>query len=91
MEVRYERSFIADLQHLESTAYRVVYNFVFDGFLQNPCLHCMPALRQIDDEGRFHRFTLDNYLIGIEVRGEIIKFLRVIPIPGVKSQQTNNS
>ncbi|MHC5726746.1 MAG: cytotoxic translational repressor of toxin-antitoxin stability system, partial [Nostoc sp.] len=40
-------------------------------------------LRQLDGEGIFHRFTLDNYLIGIEIRGEIVKFLRVIPMPDV--------
>jgi hypothetical protein len=46
-------------------------------------LHHLPEIRQIDDNGIFFRFTLDNYLIGIEIRGEIVKFLRVIPIPDI--------
>jgi len=46
-------------------------------------LHYLPDLRQLDREGIFYRLTLENYLIGIELRGEIVKFLRVIPMPDV--------
>jgi hypothetical protein len=56
---------------------------VFVEFAQKWQLHGLPELRQLDGEGIFHRFTLDNYLIGIEIRGEIVKFLRVIPMPDV--------
>jgi hypothetical protein len=83
LEVRYARSFLVDLKSLEPAAYQRVYNFVFVDFAEKGPLHCLPELRQLDDEGIFHRFTLDDYLIGIEIRGEIVKFLRVIPMPDV--------
>jgi hypothetical protein len=82
-EVRYARSFLIDLKNLEPTAYQRVYDFVFIEFAGKSSLHCLPELRQLDSEGIFHRFTLDNYLIGIEIRGQIVKFLRVIPMPDV--------
>jgi hypothetical protein len=83
LEVRYARSFLLDLKNLESAAYERVYDFVFIEFAQKLQMHSLPDLRQLDNEGIFHRFTLDDYLIGIEIRGEIIKFLRVIPMPDV--------
>jgi len=83
LEVRYAKSFLVDLKNLEAAAYQRVYNFVFVEFNQKRQLHFLPELRQIDSEGIFHRFTLDNYLIGIELRGGIVKFLRVIPMPDV--------
>jgi mRNA-degrading endonuclease RelE of RelBE toxin-antitoxin system len=83
LEVRYARSFLVDLKSLEPAAYQRVYNFVFVDFAEKGPLHCLPELRQLDDEGIFHRFTIDDYLIGIEIRGEIVKFLRVIPMPDV--------
>lgn len=83
MEVRYTRSFLLDLKSLEPAAYQRVYDFVFVEFAKNGLLHCLPDIRQLDNEGIFYRFTLDEYLIGIEVRGEIVKFLRVIPMPDV--------
>ncbi|MBD6617522.1 cytotoxic translational repressor of toxin-antitoxin stability system [Komarekiella sp. 'clone 1'] len=83
LEVRYARSFLLDLKNLEPAAYERVYDFVFVEFAQNCQLHCLKELRQLDSERIFHRFTLDNYLIGIEIRGEIVKFLRVIPMPDV--------
>lgn len=81
--MRYARSFLVDLKSLEPAAYQRVYDFVFLEFAENGPLHCLPQLRQLDSEGIFHRFTVDNYLIGIEIRGEIVKFLRVIPMPDV--------
>ncbi len=84
LEVRYARSFLVDLKGLEPVAYERVYSFVFVECVEEKWqLHFLPDLRQLDDEGIFYRFTLDNYLIGIEIRGEIIKFLRVIPMPDV--------
>lgn len=83
LEMRYARSFLVDLKSLEPAAYQRVYDFVFYEFAENWPLHSLPELRQLDDEGIFHRFTIDNYLIGIEIRGEIVKFLRVIPMPDV--------
>jgi mRNA-degrading endonuclease RelE of RelBE toxin-antitoxin system len=83
LEVRYARSFLVDLKSLEPAAYQRVYDFVFFEFAENGPLHCLPELRCLDVEGIFHRFTIDNYLVGIEIRGEIVKFLRVIPMPDV--------
>lgn len=83
LEMRYARSFLVDLKSLEPAAYQRVYDFIFSDFAQKLSLHGLPELRQLDDEGIFHRFTIDNYLVGIEIRGEIVKFLRVIPMPDV--------
>ncbi|MDP5338259.1 MAG: cytotoxic translational repressor of toxin-antitoxin stability system [Nodularia sp. (in: cyanobacteria)] len=83
LEVRYARSFLVDLKNLEPVVYQRVYDFVFSEFTENMPLHSLPELRCLDEEGIFHRFTLDNYLIGMEIRGEIVKFLRVIPMPDV--------
>ena len=83
LEVRYARSFLVDLKSLEPVAYQRVYSFVFVELSEKWQPHDLPELRQLDSEGIFYRFTLDNYLIGIEIRGEIVKFLRVIPMPDV--------
>lgn len=84
VEVRYAKSFLVDLKSLEPVAYERVYNFVFVEFTNHKWhLHNLPELRQLDDEGIFYRFTIDNYLVGIEITGEIVKFLRVIPKPDV--------
>lgn len=81
--VRYAQSFITDLRNLEPVAYQRVFNFVFVEFIERSQLHWLPNIRQLDNQGIFYRFSLDNYLIGIEVRGEIVKFLRVLPMPDV--------
>ena len=81
--MRYARSFLLDLKNLEPAAYERVYDFVFNELAQKWQLSDLKELRQLDNEGIFYRFTLDNYLIGIEIRGEIVKFLRVIPMPDV--------
>ena len=81
--MRYARSFLLDLKNLEPAAYERVYDFVFIELAQKWQLSDLKELRRLDSEGIFHRFTLDNYLIGIEIRGEIVKFLRVIPMPDV--------
>ncbi|TBR57799.1 cytotoxic translational repressor of toxin-antitoxin stability system [Mastigocladus laminosus UU774] len=83
MEVRYARSFLVDLKNLEPAAYQRVYDFALIEFADKKQLHDLPDLRQVDMEGIFYRFPLDNYLVGIEIRGEIVKFLRVIPMPDV--------
>ncbi|MEH2362482.1 cytotoxic translational repressor of toxin-antitoxin stability system [Nostoc sp.] len=84
LEIRYARSFLLDLKNLEPAAYERVHDFVFVELLaQKWQLSDLKELRQLNSEGIFHRFTLDNYLIGIEIRGEIVKFLRVIPMPDV--------
>ncbi|MBD2692753.1 cytotoxic translational repressor of toxin-antitoxin stability system [Anabaena catenula] len=84
LEVRYARSFLIDLKSLEAVAYERVYDFVFVECAAHKWqLHGLPELRQLDEQGIFYRFTIDNYLIGIEIRGELVKFLRVVPMPDV--------
>ena len=83
LELRYGRSFLNDVKQLDSRAKKRVLDFVFVQFAFSENLHSLPQLRQIDDSGMLYRFTLDNYLVGIEVKGEIVKFLRVIPMPDV--------
>ena len=83
LELRYGRSFLNDVKELDSRAKKRVLDFVFVQFAFSENLHSLPQLRQIDDSGMLYRFTLDNYLVGIEVKGEIVKFLRVIPMPDV--------
>ncbi|MDX2228023.1 MAG: cytotoxic translational repressor of toxin-antitoxin stability system [Leptolyngbyaceae cyanobacterium bins.349] len=81
LEVRYERSFLLDLQHLEPTAFRYIKQYVFEDFHQLSQLPALPAFRPIGSSGIFYRFTLDRYLIGLEVTGQLVKFLRIVPIP----------
>lgn len=83
LELRYGRSFLNDVKELDSRTQKRVLDFVFVEFAFSENLHSLPQLRQIDDSGIFYRFTLDNFLVGIEVKGEIVKFLRVIPMPDV--------
>jgi mRNA-degrading endonuclease RelE of RelBE toxin-antitoxin system len=87
IEVRYARSFLFDLRRLQPTVYEQIYNLAFVEFPQKGQLHNFPHLQQIDSEGIYYRFTLGKYLIGIEIRGEIVMFLRVIPMPDVKGEQ----
>lgn len=81
LEVRYARSFLQDLKHLEKAAYQRVYNFVFDEFMQVNQIQDLPGLHRLGSETIFYRFNLDNYLIGIEVTGHIVKFLRILSKP----------
>lgn len=83
LEIRYAKSFLIDLKSLEPAAYERVYNYVFVELAQKLQPHHLPQLRSLDQDGIFFRFTIDNYLIGIEIRGEIVKFLRVVPIPDI--------
>lgn len=83
LEVRYARSFLLDLKDLEVAAYQRVCKFVFEDFSRLDQLHELPELRQMGSSAIFYRFTFEDYLISIEVAGEIIKFLRVLPKPNV--------
>ncbi len=80
-EVRYSRSFLLDLQHLEPAAFQQVKQFVFEEFPSIHQLQVLPELRQLGKSAIFYRFTLDHYLISIEVAGQIVKFLRILPKP----------
>ena len=67
LELRYGRSFLNDVKELDSRAKKRVLDFVFVQFAFSENLHSLPQLRQIDDSGMLYRFTLVNYLVGIEV------------------------
>ncbi|HBB35499.1 MAG TPA: cytotoxic translational repressor of toxin-antitoxin stability system [Cyanobacteria bacterium UBA8803] len=81
IEVRYARSFLRDLKSLEPAAYQQVYEVVFKQFTQIRRIQELPGLRQIGSDAIFYRFTIDNYLVAIEVMGNLVKFLRVLPKP----------
>jgi mRNA-degrading endonuclease RelE of RelBE toxin-antitoxin system len=83
LEVRYARSFLQDLQNLESAAYEQIYKFVFHEFMQFNKIQDLPELHRISADAIFYRFSVDQYLIGIEVTGQIVKFLRVLPKPDI--------
>ena len=81
LEVRYERLFLLDLQNLDPITFRYIKQFVFDEFPKLAQLHTLPHFRQLGQSGIFYRFTLDRYLITLEMTGHLVKFLRVLPIP----------
>ena len=79
--MRYARSFLQDLRNLESAAYQQVCQVVFDEFLVLNQIQDLPGLKRISSNTIFYRFNVDNYMVGIEVTGQIVKFLRVLPKP----------
>ena len=81
IEVRYERSFLTDLQQLNVADHQRVYEFVFGDFLQLNQWQTLPGLRQMGERAIFYRFSLYDYLIAIEVTGDLVKFLRILPKP----------
>jgi mRNA-degrading endonuclease RelE of RelBE toxin-antitoxin system len=83
LEVRYERSFLLDLKDLEASAYQRVKNFVFEEFLQLHQLQDLPELEQMGSSSIFYRFSWDHYLVAIEVTGQIVKFIRILPRPDI--------
>ena len=83
IEVRYARSFLRDLRNLESVAYEQICEVVFKDFLALKQIQDLPGLQPITSDAIFYRFTIDNYMIGIEVTGHIVKFLRVLPKPNI--------
>jgi mRNA-degrading endonuclease RelE of RelBE toxin-antitoxin system len=81
LEVRYARSFLRDLKNLEYAARERIYEFVFEEFMRIDRITDLPELRGIGSDNIFYRFTIDDYLIAIEVTGHFVKFLRVLPKP----------
>lgn len=81
--MRYARSFLKDLKNLESAAYQQVCDVVFVDFLMLNKIQDLPGMRQIGSDAIFYRFTIDNYIIGIVVIGQIVKFLRILPKPNL--------
>ena len=81
IEVRYARSFLKDLKSLESAAYQQVYQVVFEEFVQIKRIKDLPEIHPVGSDAMFYRFTIDNYIVALEVMGNIVKFLRVLPKP----------
>lgn len=83
LDVRYARSFLYDLMSLEQSAYLMAYNFAFIQFKEIKHLHDLPELRPLGSSAIFYRFTLEDFLVGIEVKGQIVKFVRILPKPNI--------
>lgn len=81
LEVRYARSFLLDLKKLEPTARHQLQKFVFEDFSSVHQLQSLPAFRSLGSSEIFYRFTVDHYLISLEITGQIVKFLRLLPKP----------
>ncbi|MCY7323950.1 MAG: cytotoxic translational repressor of toxin-antitoxin stability system [Phormidesmis sp. CAN_BIN36] len=83
LEVRYDRTFLIDLKSLESTAFQKVQQFVFGEFFQIIQLQDLHEFQTLGSSEILYRFTLDSYLISIEITGQIVKFLRILPKPNI--------
>ena len=83
LEVRYDRTFLIDLKSLEFSAFQRVQQFVFGEFFQVNQLQDLPEFQTLGSSEILYRFTLDSYLVSIEITGQIIKFLRILPKPNV--------
>ncbi|MBK4730330.1 cytotoxic translational repressor of toxin-antitoxin stability system [Oxynema sp. CENA135] len=83
LDLRYSRAFLLDLHALESPEFDRVYDFVFIKFLQFDRLGDLPNLHQLGSSPIYYWLELDEYLIAIEVMGELVKFLRIIPLPNL--------
>lgn len=83
LEVRYDRTFLIDLKSLETATMQKMYKFVFEGFFRTNQLQDLPEFQILENSEIWYRFTIDNFLISIEVTGQIIKFLRILPKPTV--------
>ncbi|UBF27416.1 cytotoxic translational repressor of toxin-antitoxin stability system [Kovacikia minuta CCNUW1] len=84
LEVRYERSFLVDLKRLEQAARKPVQTFVFEDFFTLNQLHDLPEFRPLGSSGILYRFSFENCLISLEIMGQIVKFLRVLPKSDMK-------
>lgn len=83
LEVRYDRTFLMDLKSLETAVFPVIQKFVFSDFFQMGQLQDLCEFQPLGSSEIFYRFTLDQYLICVEITGQIIKFLRILPKPDV--------
>ncbi|MGC9528214.1 MAG: type II toxin-antitoxin system RelE family toxin [Limnospira sp.] len=83
LEVRYARSFLQDLTALEPAVYLQVYEFIFVKFPKLNRLQELPELRPLGASSIYYRFAIGDYLVGLEVTGHIVKFIRILPRPHV--------
>lgn len=83
LEVRYDRAFLIDLKSLETAAMQRMNRFVFEDFFKTNQLQDLPKFQSLENSEILYRFTIDHYIIAIEVTGQIIKFLRILPEPTI--------
>ncbi len=83
LEVRYDRTFLLDLKSLEASAFQRIQQFVFGEFFQTSQLQDLHEFQTLGSSEILYRFTLETYLISIEITGQIIKFLRILPKPNI--------
>ncbi|GAP95694.1 hypothetical protein NIES2104_22180 [Leptolyngbya sp. NIES-2104] len=83
LEVRYDRAFLIDLKSLEAAAMQKMNRFVFEDFFTTNQLQDLPEFQALENSGILYRFTIDHCIIAIEVIGQIIKFLRILPEPTI--------
>ncbi len=83
LEVRYDRAFLIDLKSLETSVMQRMHRFVFEEFFKTNQLQDLPEFQPLETSEILYRFTIDTYLISIEVTGQIIKFLRILPQPSI--------
>jgi hypothetical protein len=83
LEIRYDRIFLLDLRNLETSLCQRLQQFVFNDFFQIGKLQDLSEFQALNGSEILYRFTIDNCLICIEVTGQIIKFLRVLPKPNI--------
>ncbi|MGL5080499.1 MAG: cytotoxic translational repressor of toxin-antitoxin stability system [Microcoleaceae cyanobacterium] len=81
VDVRYARSFLQDLVRLDPLQHQEIYDYVLIQVKQIKNLHDLPGLRALDPSRIYYRFTLKDYLVGIEATGQIVKFIRILPKP----------
>ncbi len=81
LDIRYGRIFLQELNRLDPVAYQGIYEFIFVKSLQLHQRREFPKLRSLGSSNIFFRFSLENYLIGMEVTGHLVKFLRILPKP----------
>ena len=83
LELRYERAFLRDLKRLDPADYERAHQFLFEQFPQLRQLYDIPGLRQISNHAIYYRFPLGNHLVALEVTGQIVRFLRIVPKPSI--------
>lgn len=78
LDIRYCRSFVEDLCHLDIISYQQVYQFTLTDLGKMAKLSKLQDFRALGANTTLYRFTCENHQIGIEVIGRIIKFIRIL-------------
>ncbi len=78
LDIRYCRSFLQDLCHLDAIAYQQVSQFTLMDLGKMSKLSRLPEFRALGANTTLYRFTCENCHIGIEIIGRIIKFVRIL-------------